>query len=113
MATLATPAGEDIDVTTLLTALRALHKGDFSARLDVAIGELRGLSELCAAAHYRISSTVKREAGSRPASRCVTTEAVLRGLLRSWPPCWLPPLLLPPLRPPRRVQSARARYNLG
>ena len=36
MATvLTTPAVEEIDVTALLTALRALHKGDFSARLPV------------------------------------------------------------------------------
>jgi HAMP domain-containing protein/signal transduction histidine kinase/CheY-like chemotaxis protein len=35
MATLPAPTTEDIDIATLLTALRALRKGDFSARLPV------------------------------------------------------------------------------
>jgi signal transduction histidine kinase/HAMP domain-containing protein/DNA-binding response OmpR family regulator len=92
MATLpATAAEEEIDVTTLLTALRALRKGDFSARLPVkwlglagkvadTFNEIVEMNERLASELERLNRVVGKQGK-------ITQRATTSGMTGGWGEC--------------------------
>ena len=91
MATLPATAAEDIDITTLLTALRALRKGDFSARLPVRWLGLAGkvadtfndiveMNERLAAELERLNRVVGKQGK-------ITQRASTSGMTGGWVEC--------------------------
>jgi len=91
MATVATPAMEEIDITTLLTALRGLHKGDFSARLPVKwlglAGKVADTFNDIVEMNERLASELERLNRVVGKQGKITQRAATSGLTGGWVEC--------------------------
>jgi HAMP domain-containing protein/signal transduction histidine kinase/CheY-like chemotaxis protein len=91
MAALSTAAAEQIDVITLLTALRSLHKGDFSARLPVKwlglAGKVADTFNDIVEMNERLASELERLNRVVGKQGRITQRATTSGMTGGWVEC--------------------------